>query len=544
MSPTPLSPLLACWQSPDGLGVPSEAIRARFAEVQQPILDSVGGIWPELVLAIAAMAVLLIDLATPRAKSRSVTTAVAGVGLLVALGCVWLKWPVGDGVLRSLFPSVTGEAGSYVRSGTGMLTTDTFASFLKMIFLLGTGVTAWLTLAHRDFAGRRMGEYWLLMLTSVLGMCLMVSSTDFLMAYLAIEMVSISSFVLVAYTREDTRASEAGLKYVIYGAMASGMMLYGVSFFYGVTGTTRFDALPVMMRSLGDPIAVTVAGVFTLAGIAYKVAAAPFHFWAPDVYEGAPTPVTAWLSVTSKAAGVGLLVRLVWSADAQPGAGAPLVSWGMLAALLAAATMTVGNLGALRQRNVKRLLAYSSIAHAGYLTMAVAAIGAGGEGETAAWQAISFYLVVYACMNLGSFAIVMFVRNQTGSEDIEAYRGLGWRQPWLAFFFTVLLFALIGIPPTAGFVGKLYLFQAVLDVEGGRYVWLAVVAGVNTAISAYYYMSLVKTMYLDEATADTPSFPFAPPAIGTVAALTAPVLVLGVFVTPLLSWVMRLGLGG
>jgi NADH-quinone oxidoreductase subunit N len=536
-----LAPLFACWQSPDGLGVPSREIPRRFAEVQQPILDSVGGIWPELILAIAAMAVLLVDLATPRARSRQVTTLVAGAGLLLAFVCVWLQWPAGDGVLRTLFPAVTGAAGSYVRSSTGMLTTDTFASFLKLVFLIGTGVTAWFTLAHHDFTGRRMGEYWLLMLTAVLGMCLMVSSTDFLMAFLAIEMVSISSFVLVGYTREDSRASEAALKYVVYGAMASGLMLYGVSFFYGVTGTTRFAALPEMMQRLADPIAITAAGLFTLAGIAYKVAAAPLHFWCPDVYEGAPTPVTAWLSVTSKAAGVGLLVRVVAAADAQPGA-APLVSWGMLAALLAAATMTVGNLGALRQRNVKRLLAYSSIAHAGYLTMAVAAIGV-TRNPNVVWQAINFYVLVYVCMNLGAFAIVLFVRNQTGSEDVETYRGLGWRQPWLAFLFTVLLFALIGIPPTAGFFGKLYLFQAVLDVDGGRYVWLAVVAGLNTAISAYYYMSLVKTMYLDEATTETPSFPFASPALGTVVALTVPVLVLGVFATPLLRWVMQLGLG-
>lgn len=520
-------------------------IAEHFGAVNEPIMQSLGAIMPELLLAIAAMLILIFDLLTPRAKSRSVTGIMAFVALVAVAAVSWLPSTLSAGF--GMFPgweanpalATDPNAAPFAATSVGMLTVDSLSWYLKQIFLGGTIVTVLYTALHKDFAGQRMGEYWLLMLTSVLGMFLMVTSTDFLMAYLGIEMVSLTSFILVAYTRNDAKASEAALKYVVYGAAASAMMVFGMSYLYGATGSVRFDAIPQATANLGSGAAVAV--LLTLCGVGYKIAMVPLHFWAPDVYEGAPTPITAWLSVTSKAAGIGLLLRMVVAAT---GPGPESMVWPQLVAILAAATMTLGNFAALRQQNVKRLLAYSSVAHAGYLMMAIAAVGR-GDSNALSFQSIAFYLTAYALMNLAAFGIVLFVRNSSGREDIGVYRGLGWRQPWVGVAFTVLLFSLIGIPPMAGFFGKLFLFQAVLSVDG--LVWLAVVAGINTAVSAYYYMSLVKTMYLEEADADTPQITFAPAGLTIIMVLTIPVFVLGIFATPLLRAVSGLSfaaLGG
>ncbi|MHC5021206.1 MAG: NADH-quinone oxidoreductase subunit N [Planctomycetota bacterium] len=508
-------------------------ITEHFDAVSGPIKSSLGSIMPELLLAAAAMLIVILDLFTPKAKSRSVTNVFAFVALLVVGGVACMAPQDG----AALFPGYVDGA----VTPTGMLTVDSLSWYFKMIFVGGTLVTVLYTALHTDFAGQRMGEYWLLMLTSVLGMFLMVTSTDFLMAYLGIEMVSLTSFILVAYTRNDTKASEAALKYVIYGAVASALMLFGVSYLYGVSGSVRFADIPQMMEGLGNGAGAAVAVLLTLCGVGYKIAMVPLHFWAPDVYEGAPTPITAWLSVTSKAAGIGLLLRMVVAATPP---GTEVLIWPTLVAVLAAATMTLGNFAALRQTNLKRLLAYSSVAHAGYLMMAIAAVGR-GESNALSFQSIAFYLTAYALMNLAAFGIVLFVRNSTGREDLDAYRGLGWRHPWVGVAFTVLLFSLIGIPPMAGFFGKLFLFQAV--ISAGGLIWLAVVAGINTAVSAYYYMSVVKTMYLEEADAETPAVVFAPAGLTIVMALTIPVFVLGIFATPLLNAVSKLtfaALGG
>lgn len=509
-----------------------------FDKQRGPIDASMRWVLPELCLAAMACLILLVDLKAPRAKSRAIC------GGLAAAACVV------TGILILVAPHASTLAGDGLGNGLfhGMLTVDAFAKFLKLLFLGGTLVTVAFTAFHKDFDGWRMGEYWTLILTSVLGMFFMVSGTDFLMIYLAIEMVSLTSFVLVAYTRSDPRATEAALKYVIYGAAASGMMLFGLSYLYGVTGSTRIADLPLMMERLGTSGAGTIAAFLALAGVGYKIAAVPMHFWAPDVYEGAPTPITAWLSVTSKAAGIGLLVRLV--AAAEVGTQSP-VSWAWLTAILSAATMTLGNFAALRQTNIKRLLAYSSIAHAGYLMMGATVLGSGtstlvggttllSPEATLGFQAIAFYLAVYALMNLGGFGVVLFVRNATGSESIEAYRGLGWRHPWIGVAFAILLFSFIGVPPTAGFFAKWWLFQAVLSAGG--LTWLAVVAALNTAVSAYFYMSLVKAMYLEEAPADAPEIRFPNHAVATILGLAAPVLLLGLWSTPLAKIVQGLSL--
>ncbi len=489
-----------------------------FADQVPRITESLSGYAPEVALAGLACLILLVDLLLPLRVSRAVT------GTLTLLGLV------GVGALLFL---TRGERALFL----GMVATDNFARFLKLVILGGTAATVLLTALHDDFRGWRMGEYWSLVLASVLGMFLMVSATDFLMMYIAIEAVSIASFVLVGYTRSDRRASEASLKYVIYGAMASGLMLYGLSFLYGMTGTTSFADLPVMMERLGDRTAVAAAALLVFAGIGYKIAAVPMHFWCPDVYEGAPTPITAWLSVTSKVAGLGLLVRVVQSAvppmTGDSGGGVSF-SWTALVAALSAATMTLGNLAALAQTNVKRMLAYSSIAHAGYVMMGVAL--AGTTQVHPGMQAVAFYVLVYAIMNLGAFAVVILVRNASGSEEIADYRGLGWRHPVLGAAFAVFLFGLIGVPPTAGFVGKVYLFLP--TIEGG-YVWLAVLAAVNTAISVGYYAGVLKVMYLDQAPEGAPALKFGKPALVTAVGLAVPVIVLGLFFTPISEAVAR-----
>ncbi|MCI0340288.1 MAG: NADH-quinone oxidoreductase subunit N [Planctomycetales bacterium] len=487
---------------------------ADFERQVPEITKSLSGYAPEVALSGLACLILLVDLVLPLRLSRAVTGVLTLLGL-VAVGVLVWKFV---GAERGLF--------------LGMVATDNFARFLKLVILGGTAATVLLTALHDDFRGWRMGEYWSLVVASVLGMFLMVSATDFLMMYIAIEAVSIASFVLVGYTRSDRRASEASLKYVVYGAMASGLMLYGLSFFYAMTGTTAFADLPLMMERLGDRTAVAAAALLAFAGIGYKIAAVPMHFWCPDVYEGAPTPITAWLSVTSKVAGLGLLVRVVQAAvpaaPAAPGGSGGVLSWTALVAALSAATMTLGNLSALAQTNVKRMLAYSSIAHAGYVMMGVAL--AGTTQVHPGMQAVAFYLLVYAIMNLGAFAVVILVRNASGSEEIADYKGLGWRHPVIGAAFAVFLFGLIGVPPTAGFVGKVYLFLP--TIEGG-YVWLAVLAAVNTAISVGYYAGVLKVMYLDQAPEGAPALRFGKPAMATAVALAVPVIVLGLFFTPI-----------
>jgi NADH-quinone oxidoreductase subunit N len=309
--------------------------------------------------------------------------------------------------------------------------------------------------------------------------------------------VSIVSFILAGYLRAQVRSNEAALKYVIYGAFSSGLMLYGLSLLYGLTGTTKLFELSGVISSLGpgSNLTLTVATILIMAGFGYKVAIVPFHFWTPDVYEGAPTPVTAYLSVAPKAAGFALLIRFL---NSLFGTDQPLnspvwqvmegVPWQDILMVLAAVTMTVGNLVAIQQQNVKRLLAYSSIAHAGYILMGVPVLSQEGV------YAIIFYIIVYLFMQLGAFFLAIVVSNRYGTETIEEYSGIGWKSPYLGFFMAVFMFSLTGIPPTAGFIGKMYLFAALIN-GGSQFYWLAIIGVLNSVISLYYYMRIVKVMY-------------------------------------------------
>jgi NADH-quinone oxidoreductase subunit N len=353
------------------------------------------------------------------------------------------------------------------------------------------------------------------------------------MAYLALEFVSLVSYALTGFLPHNRRSGEAALKYLIYGGVASGAMIYGMSWLFGLTGSMDYAGIAAGVARLGPESHGTLflGFVLVLAGFGYKIAAVPFHMWAPDVYTGAPIPITAFLAVGSKAAGFAMLLRffdfgVTPDGPAEAFINIPIVP---LAWMMCAVTMTLGNLAALSQTNMKRLLAYSSIAHAGYVLLGFTAFAHAGM------QAVLFYLVVYYLMNLGAFWVVMLIANATGREDMDAYRGLAWRGGALpAVALAVFLFSLAGLPPLAGFVGKFYVFAA--GIEGGLYT-LVVIAVLNSVVSLYYYVRVVKRMFLDQPEPSDPVLAFPLTDLGAVGALSVATLYLGVRFGWLLEWV-------
>jgi NADH-quinone oxidoreductase subunit N len=483
------------------------------------MLDNVQSLYhfaPESVLAGGILLTLLADLVLRRARPR-----ILGALALLALAGAATATLITGGTTRGLFG--------------GLMARDPFADFFK---LLGAGVGALAvimslrsdeTIEYRGpRPGGESGEFFALLLATVLGMNLMASATDLLTAYLALELVSLTSYVLAGYRRGARRSAEAALKYVIYGGVASGVMLYGFSLLYGFAGATSLDAVRAAAADM-PPALLLVAAVMILAGFGYKVAAVPFHMWCPDVYEGAPTPVTAFLSVGPKAAGFALLLRVL--GGILPGLGetgfAEGTSWPMLLATVATATMTLGNLAALWQQNVKRLLAYSSIAHAGYLLMGVAVFTASAE------RAVLFYLVAYLFMNVGAFVVVQALAEAGQGETVAEWRGMGYRAPFAAVVAGLFLFSLTGLPPTVGFVGKFYLFAAVIERGGPLYVTLAIVGVLNSAISLYFYARILKAMFLEPAPEGAGPVTLHPLHAGLLGALALPVLALGIYWSPL-----------
>jgi NADH-quinone oxidoreductase subunit N len=480
---------------------------------------SLGLFLPELVLIAGILGVLLVGLLWP----RSARALPAGLTVLTALGTMAATLASADGVPRGLFG--------------GLLARDAFGDFFKLLAPLAVALVALLSLRARDALDfprpdREAPEYFALLLTAVLGTQLMATATDLLMAYLALELTSLMSYVLAGYTRGSRRSAEAALKYVVYGGVASGAMLYGLSLLYGLAGSTDLGRVRAALDSAPAPVALAAVAL-CLAGLGYKVAVVPFHMWCPDVYEGAPTPVAAFLSVAPKAGGFALLVRFF--GDGRHAAGP--VPWAMLALVLAVATMTLGNLAALGQRSVKRLLAYSSIAHAGYLLLGIAA------GAPAGHQALLFYLGAYLFMNLAAFGVVIAVSDtaaspeaREGLESIDSWAGLSRRSPLLAFVMAVVLFGLAGLPPTAGFVGKYYLFSA-LVVAGrqsglGMYYVAAILAVLNSVLSLAYYLRVVRAMYIEPA-APSPRRPLASPLPLVLGGLLVATVLLGIYWAPL-----------
>ncbi|MBN2231796.1 MAG: NADH-quinone oxidoreductase subunit N, partial [Deltaproteobacteria bacterium] len=387
-----------------------------------------------------------------------------------------------------------------------MLAVDNFAVFFKVLF---AGIAFMVVLASSGYDekfSRFRGEYYALILIATLGMMLMASTTDLIAVYISLELTSISLYILVSFLK-DRQSTEASLKYLLLGATASAVLLYGMAFVFGSTGQTQFveiaRAVNVSGFSGGSVNPALMLGiVFMIAGFGFKIAAVPFHMWVPDVYEGAPTTITAFLSVGSKAAGFAMILRVFVSSFG--GKVALLEDWGMIFAVLAVLSMVVGNVSAIPQNNIKRMLGYSSIAQAGYLMVGLAATGAGALGLKSsimvhpfqAQSSIIFFLAAYALTNLAAFVTVIVISGKINSDGIDDYAGMGKRSPWLALALTLALVSLTGIPPAAGFMGKFYVFSA---AAGSDLLWLVVVAAINSVISAYYYLRVVKVMWFNEA---------------------------------------------
>ena len=421
---------------------------------------------PELWLAIAGMALLMLGVFT----SNRATRLVAGLTLVVFL-----------------IAGVLVNSGAHGTAFDGLIIDDAFGAFMKTLVLIGGGLTLLMSLGYIRREGMERFEYPVLILFATLGMFVMVSANDLMSLYIGLEMQSLALYVCAAFQRDSLRSTEAGLKYFVLGAVASGMLLYGASMVYGFTGTTSFTALAGELRSGSDiSLGVVVGLVFIAAGLAFKVSAVPFHMWTPDVYEGAPSPVTAFFSIAPKVAAVALLIRVLTGPF-----GGLFAEWQQIVFLLAVASMMLGAFGAIAQTNIKRLMAYSSIGHVGYILVGLAA------GTVEGVNGIAIYLATYLAMGIGAWGCILAMRRQQRMvEDIADLAGLSRSNPGLAAAFAVFMFSMAGIPPLAGFFGKFYVFLAA--VNAGLYT-LAVVGVLTSVVGAFYYIRIVKIMYFDEA---------------------------------------------
>lgn len=474
---------------------------------------------PEITLAITFVVALIFDLIFRKVKNISGIVSI--IGFIITF--IFL---LGD----------NGNVGAF----SNMISVDNFATFFKFVILLSSFFVVLMSFFYKELYqdNRSVGEYYSLITGMTLGMFILPGANNLIMLYLAIEIMSISSYILAGYTKEVHRASEASLKYVIFGAVSSGIMIYGISILYGLTGTLNFAGInqAIAMGNING-IALFISVFMVIAGIGYKISAVPFHFWTPDVYEGAPITITALLSVASKAAGFAILIRFIkvvfidknMLSDDGVWVFLTNIDWRFVIAVLAVLTMTLGNLVAVWQTNMKRLLAYSSIAHAGYLLMGVSVMTEAGQA------AVMIYFVFYMLMNLGAFFVAELLANKIGSDDINDYKGIGYRAPVLGVAMVIFMLSLAGIPPTAGFIGKFYLFSAVIEAN---YVWLAVIGVLNSVVSLYYYIKVVRNMFirgLDE-NEGKETYSFHPMSIVLLMAFTIPTLLFGIFFNSILQW--------
>jgi len=491
-----------------------------MAEQVMDNIQSLNYFWPELIIVVTALVAIIIDFFYDNKQSYRV-----GYWVLTGLVFAFIAMPFcGTDIVTTLF--------------TDMVAYDPFAVFFKVLILISTILVILISIHNREFENYRLGEYFVLMAIMVFGMFLMVASIDLIMVYLSIETVSIASFILAGYLKRQDRSNESSLKYIIYGAFSSGLMLYGLSILFGLTGTTKILEIREALAALNGEanFAIIISSILILAGFGYKLSIVPFHFWTPDVYEGSPTTITAYLSVAPKAAGFALIIRFFHATFTDGGAltSANWLSqtdlpWPQIIAILAVVTMTIGNLVAIQQDNVKRMLAYSSIAHAGYMLMVLPMLS--GEGIFA----IMLYLLMYMLMNLGAFFVVIVVKNKTNGETFDDFKGLGWEMPIIGFVMALFMFSLTGLPPTAGFIGKFYLFAAVISA-GSSFYWLAIVGVLNSVVSLYYYMRIVKVMYFEGSSYK--NLVHANPLVLIVLlCLALPTLILGIYWAPIVDWV-------
>ena len=480
-----------------------------------------------MVLIALSLVVLVQDLVTRGRDSRR-------VGYVTLGGLAIVGW-----LLLGQWSSLAKTGGALPGPVFGMVTIDRFGTFFKLFTVGALAVVTFFVLADRRERKHGIGEYYFLLVGAAIGIFFMVSTNNLLLLMLGLELLSLASYALAGFHKGDKRSAEAALKYVVFGGLSAGVMLYGISLLYGLTGSIDLGIMgrggesgyPVGLAAqfAVSPVPVAIAVVLVLAGFAYKVSVVPFHFWTPDVYEGAPTPVTTFLAVASKAAGFAVLLRFVGALFLVEGAHSSVTAYGerigLLLALLAAATMTLGNLSALRQASLKRMLAYSSIAHAGYVLMGLAAMT--GEGFTAAM----FYLAAYYFMNLGAFGFLLYFEGVTGSESVDSLRGMGWRHPVVAWAMIAFLVSLTGLPPTVGFYGKLLLFYECVDAGLG---WLVFVAALNSVISLFYYFRVAKAMFLTEPEERVRTSQ--PLLAGFLALLGLGTVLTGIWAKPLQDW--------
>jgi NADH-quinone oxidoreductase subunit N len=494
-------------------------------------LDDVRYLFPELILLLTGVLVFGLDAVWGRRALAAGGDPCVDTGPQRNLPYVALA-----GLALALVS--LGLTGGGVHQVATMLAFDPFAVFFKALAILAVAVVILTAIPYMQGRTPYRGEFYALLLVTALAICLAVSATNLVMVYLGMEFLSITSYVLAGYIRNDRQSGEAAIKYFLYGATASAVMLYGMSLLYGMAGTTDLGALSTALaNNAGGQLSLLAvpAIVLLLAGFGFKASLAPFHQWAPDTYEGAPTPVTVFLSTASKATGFAILIRVF-----LVGMGQLQGDWSTVLIVVAMLTMTIGNLTALRQTNMKRLLAYSSIAQAGYMLMGVAAVqlaptSAGAQPTFTGINGVLIYLFAYLFTNAGAFAVVIAVENATGKTTVKDYAGLVQRAPWLAGILFIFLVSLAGIPPTGGFIGKFFVFGAAVQ----RQLWaLAAVAAVNSVIAAFYYLNVVRYMFFTPAE-ETGKVAVAPSLTAALMVTAVLTLLLGLAPAPLIDWAAR-----
>ncbi len=443
------------------------------------ILQDLNAFYPEIAITLTMLLVVVVDLAAPAVR-KTTTFLLSAAGLLVALAFAAPQFATPPATLFY-----------------GMVAIDPMTAFFKVFLIVTSFLVLLAAPGSKELSKQHIGEFYTLLLGVTLGMVLLASAVDMLMLFLSLEMVSLTSYIMVGYLSNERESNEASLKYFLFGAVSTGSMLYGITLLFGLTGTTKMllirDAIANGAAGGNNTALLLVAIVFILAGFGFKTASVPFHFWCPDVYSGAPTPVTAFLSVAPKAAGFATLMRFFFTGMSNTPAATqwgPLaaVNWTLFLLIISVITMTLGNIAALRQENMKRMLAYSSIAHAGYIMMGVVVV------TTQGLQAVLVYLITYLFMNLGAFLVVIEVYNRTGSFELKDYRGMWRKSPFMTIAMAIFMLSLMGIPPFAGFFGKLYIFGAAVN---DNLAWFAVIGALNSVVAVYYYARVIKTMIID-----------------------------------------------
>lgn len=480
---------------------------------------NMSSIMPEIIVALTGIIVMVYDSFAP--KQRVVTGVMSLIGIILGAAALAMMWMGTD---------------TYANAWNGMIVFDNLRVSFTFVFLFVTAMTILISTVWTEREDVPIGEYHALLLFATVGMMLMASGNDMVIIFLGLETLSIATYVMAGLRKSDLKSNESALKYFVLGSFASAFLLYGMALIYGATAETNITLIAAKLGSAHFPALLLVGGAMLIVGFGFKIASVPFHIWTPDVYEGAPTPVTAFMAAGPKAAGFASFMRIfVLGFPVATGMAATYLhdSWVMALAVMAMLTMLVGNIAAIIQNNVKRMLAYSSIAHAGYAL--VGFVGAGvattAEKRDDAISGVAFYLLTYAVANLGAFAVITLLGEKNDRRsDFEDYNGIGFKSPVLSFTLSLFMLSLLGLPLTAGFIGKIMVFRPALDSQSPLLTTMVVVAVISTAISAYYYLRLIVVMFFKERTSQ-----WAEPKIPSTLATVLVITVLGVFVLGIFS---------